>query len=141
MTPEAAPVPGGRLASTPVMAAPPRPQHVVPWSLARVPEALAPGAGTVEFAGRDAAARGGATGVTGVTHDSRAVRPGDLYAALPGSHTHGARFSAAAAAAGAAAVLTDAAGREDAVASGLPVVVVPVARRALGPDTFDFIPN
>ncbi|MBL7500358.1 UDP-N-acetylmuramoyl-L-alanyl-D-glutamate--2,6-diaminopimelate ligase [Frankia sp. CNm7] len=46
----------------------------------------------------------------GVTHDSRAVRPGDLYAALPGAHAHGADFATAAAAAGAAAVLTDAAG-------------------------------
>ena len=29
--------------------------------------------------------------ISGVTHDSHAIRPGDLYAALPGSHTHGAR--------------------------------------------------
>ena len=28
--------------------------------------------------------------VSGVTLDSRAVRPGDLYAALPGARTHGA---------------------------------------------------
>jgi len=46
----------------------------------------------------------------GVTHDSRAVQPGDLYAALPGAHVHGARFAAAAAGSGAAAVLTDPAG-------------------------------
>ncbi|RIQ30063.1 UDP-N-acetylmuramoyl-L-alanyl-D-glutamate--2,6-diaminopimelate ligase, partial [Jiangella rhizosphaerae] len=45
--------------------------------------------------------------VTGVTHDSRQVRPGDLYMALPGAVTHGARFAAAAAAAGAAAIMTD----------------------------------
>ncbi|MFT4225240.1 Mur ligase domain-containing protein, partial [Micropruina sp.] len=32
--------------------------------------------------------------VTGVTLDSRAVRPGDVYAALPGQRTHGARFAA-----------------------------------------------
>ena len=30
--------------------------------------------------------------VTGVTLDSRAVRPGDLYAALPGSRAHGAQY-------------------------------------------------
>src|SRR5437763_10017523 len=36
--------------------------------------------------------------VTGVTHDSRRVRPGDLYAALPGSSHHGARFCQPAAA-------------------------------------------
>jgi UDP-N-acetylmuramoyl-L-alanyl-D-glutamate--2,6-diaminopimelate ligase len=71
--------------------------------------------------------------VTGVTHDSRAVRPGDLYAALPGSHTHGARFTAVAAAAGAVAVLTDEPGRAEAERSGLPVVVTTAPRRVLGP--------
>ena len=48
--------------------------------------------------------------VTGITHDSTAVRPGDLYAALPGARRHGAEFAAAAVAAGAVAVLTDPAG-------------------------------
>jgi len=70
--------------------------------------------------------------LTGVTHDSRAVRPGDLYAALPGATVHGARFCAEAAAAGAVAVLTDPSGREMAVASGLPVFVVADARFRLG---------
>ncbi len=70
--------------------------------------------------------------VTGVTHDSRAVRPGDLYAALPGSRAHGAEFAAAAVQAGAAGVLTDSAGRDRAVASGAPVLVVSDARAALG---------
>ncbi|HET9630830.1 MAG TPA: UDP-N-acetylmuramoyl-L-alanyl-D-glutamate--2,6-diaminopimelate ligase [Terrabacter sp.] len=51
--------------------------------------------------------------VTGVTLDSRAVVPGDLYAALPGFNVHGARFAADAVAAGAAAVLTDAAGEAE----------------------------
>ena len=45
--------------------------------------------------------------ITGVTHDSRAVQPGDLYAALPGTHAHGGDFAAAARAAGAVAMLTD----------------------------------
>jgi hypothetical protein len=40
--------------------------------------------------------------VSGLTLDSRAVRPGDLYAALPGGRTHGARFVAAVVDAGAA---------------------------------------
>jgi UDP-N-acetylmuramoyl-L-alanyl-D-glutamate--2,6-diaminopimelate ligase len=71
-------------------------------------------------------------GVTGITHDSRLVRPGDLYAALPGSKHHGARFCADAAAAGAVAVLTDPAGRDAAVASGLPVFVVGDPRSRLG---------
>lgn len=79
-----------------------------------------------------AEAYGRGHGVTGITHDSRAVRPGDLYAALPGSSVHGARFCAAAAAAGAVAVLTDPVGREAAIRSGLPVFVVSDPRARLG---------
>jgi UDP-N-acetylmuramoyl-L-alanyl-D-glutamate--2,6-diaminopimelate ligase len=71
-------------------------------------------------------------GLTGITHDSRSVRPGDLYAALPGSTVHGGRFCEAAAAAGAVAVLTDPSGRADAIASGLPVFVVADPRARLG---------
>ncbi|WBB75318.1 UDP-N-acetylmuramoyl-L-alanyl-D-glutamate--2,6-diaminopimelate ligase [Micromonospora sp. WMMD1128] len=70
--------------------------------------------------------------VTGVTHASQEVRPGDLYAALPGARRHGAEFAAAAAGAGAVAVLTDPAGAPLAAAAGLPVLVVDDARGALG---------
>jgi UDP-N-acetylmuramoyl-L-alanyl-D-glutamate--2,6-diaminopimelate ligase len=77
-------------------------------------------------------ASGRAGGLTGITHDSRAVRPGDLYAALPGSTVHGARFCDQAAAAGALAVLTDPSGRDAAVRSGLPVLVVADPRARLG---------
>ncbi len=70
--------------------------------------------------------------VSGVTHDSRAVVAGDLYAALPGFTTHGAEFVAQAAAAGAVAVLTDPTGEERALASGLPVVVAAEPRAVLG---------
>ncbi|RAY16531.1 UDP-N-acetylmuramoyl-L-alanyl-D-glutamate--2,6-diaminopimelate ligase [Actinomadura craniellae] len=70
--------------------------------------------------------------VTGITHDSRQVRPGDVYAALPGSRAHGADFSAQAAEAGAAAILTDPAGRAGAAATGLPVLVVDEPRSRLG---------
>ncbi|MCE3554964.1 UDP-N-acetylmuramoyl-L-alanyl-D-glutamate--2,6-diaminopimelate ligase [Pseudonocardia sp. RS11V-5] len=48
--------------------------------------------------------------VTGVTHRNSDVRPGDLFAALPGARAHGADFAGAALTAGAAAVLTDPAG-------------------------------
>ena len=74
-----------------------------------------------------------ASPVTGVTHDSRAVRPGDLYAALPGARTHGAGFAASAAAAGAVAILTDAGGAAAARESGLAVLVVDDPRAVLGP--------
>ena len=70
--------------------------------------------------------------ITGVTLDSRRVRAGDLYAALPGANVHGAAFAAQAAAAGAVAVLTDPAGAQRATAAGLPAVVVPDPRAVLG---------
>lgn len=69
--------------------------------------------------------------VRGITLDSRSVGPGDLYVALSGTRVHGAKFAAAAAAQGAVAVLTDEAGREQALASGLPVVVAQDARDAM----------
>jgi UDP-N-acetylmuramoyl-L-alanyl-D-glutamate--2,6-diaminopimelate ligase len=52
--------------------------------------------------------------------------------ALPGARVHGAAFCADAAAAGAAAVLTDAGGRDRAVASGVPVFVVADPRARVG---------
>ena len=71
-------------------------------------------------------------GVTGITHDSADVQRGDLYAALPGSKHHGADFCEQAAAAGAVAMLTDPAGRDRAIRTGLPVFVVTDPRARLG---------
>ena len=48
--------------------------------------------------------------LVGITPDSRAVRPGYLFAALPGATVHGADYIPIALAAGATAILTDAAG-------------------------------
>ncbi|MFE2311014.1 UDP-N-acetylmuramoyl-L-alanyl-D-glutamate--2,6-diaminopimelate ligase [Streptomyces sp. NPDC059411] len=70
--------------------------------------------------------------ITGITHDSRAVRPGDLYAALPGAKLHGADFAAQAAALGAVAVLTDPVGADRAAATGLPVLAVADPRGRMG---------
>ncbi|CAL9431309.1 UDP-N-acetylmuramoyl-L-alanyl-D-glutamate--2,6-diaminopimelate ligase [Streptomyces griseomycini] len=70
--------------------------------------------------------------VTGITHDSRAVRPGDLYAALPGARAHGADFVTQAAGLGAVAVLTDPAGAERVAAAGLPALVVDDPRARMG---------
>ena len=58
--------------------------------------------------------------IVGVTHDSRRVRPGDLYVALPGQRFDGWDFAAAAVAAGAVAV-AGAPPREPALAAGLTV--------------------
>ncbi len=63
--------------------------------------------------------------VTAVEFDSRAIRPGGLFLALPGARVDGHRFAAAAMAAGAAGLL--AARPVDA-----PAVIVPPAPRATG---------
>ena len=70
--------------------------------------------------------------VTGITLSSRDVQPGDLYVGLKGQRHHGAAFAADAAESGAVAVLTDPEGVELAVESGLPVLVTPEPRLALG---------
>ncbi len=72
--------------------------------------------------------------VTGITVDSRAVQPGDLYVAPAGATTHGARFAGQAVKAGAVAVLTDPEGARIVEESrvGVPVLVVPSPRSALG---------
>ncbi|OIH97547.1 MULTISPECIES: Mur ligase family protein [unclassified Curtobacterium] len=75
---------------------------------------------------------GGAMTVTGTTLATDELRPGTLFAALPGRVVHGAEHAGAARAAGAAAVLTDPAGLAAARRSGLPVLVVPDVRARLG---------
>jgi UDP-N-acetylmuramoyl-L-alanyl-D-glutamate--2,6-diaminopimelate ligase len=70
--------------------------------------------------------------VSGVTAASAQVRPGDLFAGVPGAHAHGARFATEAVAAGAVAVLTDAAGAA-LLSSEVLVAVVDDVRSALGP--------
>jgi UDP-N-acetylmuramoyl-L-alanyl-D-glutamate--2,6-diaminopimelate ligase len=79
----------------------------------------------------------GAVMVTGITHASDEVLPGDLFVALPGTRVHGSAYIPAAAAAGAVAVLTDPAGAAaaagDAAVASLPTIVVDDPRAALGP--------
>ena len=70
--------------------------------------------------------------LTGITHASAEVQPGDLYVALPGRRTHGARFVGEAADRAAAAVLTDAEGALLTGAGDLPVLVVDDPRAVLG---------
>ncbi|HEY9471549.1 MAG TPA: UDP-N-acetylmuramoyl-L-alanyl-D-glutamate--2,6-diaminopimelate ligase [Propionibacteriaceae bacterium] len=76
-------------------------------------------------------AKVGGSVVSGITMDSRLVRPGDLYVALSGAHHHGAEFARQAAEAGAVAVLTDSAGGQIAQGLPLPVVVVDRPRQAM----------
>jgi UDP-N-acetylmuramoyl-tripeptide--D-alanyl-D-alanine ligase len=71
--------------------------------------------------------------VRGAAVDSRAVRAGELFAALPGERTDGHRFLGTAAAAGAAALLvSEAPAADDLAALGdVTVVLVPDVLRAL----------
>ncbi|MCG0290983.1 UDP-N-acetylmuramoyl-L-alanyl-D-glutamate--2,6-diaminopimelate ligase [Streptomyces sp. PSAA01] len=100
----------------------PRPLQVRPIPLAELADQL----------GVDAPEAPEGAAVTGITHDSRAVRPGDVYAALAGARLHGADFAAQAADLGAVAVLTDPAGAERAAATGLPVLAVDNPRGRMG---------
>ncbi|WP_410876489.1 UDP-N-acetylmuramoyl-L-alanyl-D-glutamate--2,6-diaminopimelate ligase [Nocardia sp. A7] len=70
--------------------------------------------------------------VTGIEQRSNAVRPGDLFTALPGTTSHGARFAADAIANGAVAVFTDAAGAELIGDVSVPVLVREQPRAVLG---------
>ncbi|MEU8888144.1 UDP-N-acetylmuramoyl-L-alanyl-D-glutamate--2,6-diaminopimelate ligase [Streptomyces sp. NPDC048442] len=106
----------------------PRPDRVRPTTLGELAERLgieSPGPGET----------------TGITHDSRAVRPGDIYAALPGARFHGADFASQAAELGAAAVLTDPTGAERAAATGLPVLAVENPRARMGQLAADIYGN
>jgi UDP-N-acetylmuramoyl-L-alanyl-D-glutamate--2,6-diaminopimelate ligase len=68
--------------------------------------------------------------ITGLAADSRAVKPGFLFAALAGSRTDGSRFVADALARGAVAVLTGEGGTPD-VPQGVAVAVASEPRQAL----------
>lgn len=72
---------------------------------------MAGGVKTLSDLGLHAAANREAE-ITGLSVDSRLTKPGHLFAALPGTHTHGAEFIQFALRMGAAAVLTDRAGAE-----------------------------
>ena len=99
-----------------------RPEHLSPCSV-------------LELADRfDLTTEGDLEGaaVTGVAVAASHVHLGDLYVGMRGAHTHGASFAAEARERGAVAMLTDAEGRALASGSGLPVLVAPRPREALG---------
>jgi UDP-N-acetylmuramoyl-L-alanyl-D-glutamate--2,6-diaminopimelate ligase len=68
---------------------------------------------------------------TGITSDSRSVASGDLFVALPGSSSHGARYIEEVRASGAVAVITDEAGAK-LIGEKLPAIVISNPRRILG---------
>ena len=73
--------------------------------------------------------RAAAIDVRGVTADSRAVKPGDVFVAMAGSKTDGSAFAAQAAAAGAAAIIGEKA--PPSLPTGAVFVPVANARRTL----------
>jgi len=76
--------------------------------------------------------------VSGIAVDSRAVKPGDLFFALAGSKTDGARFIDQAIALGAVAVVGD---RSPERTCSVPFVVTPNPRRALALAAAKFYPR
>jgi UDP-N-acetylmuramoyl-L-alanyl-D-glutamate--2,6-diaminopimelate ligase len=76
--------------------------------------------------------------VTGLAADSRAVRPGDLFFALAGAKTDGARFIEAAIGAGAVAVAFDHPPQDG---CRVPFVTTPNPRRALALAAASFFPR
>jgi UDP-N-acetylmuramoyl-L-alanyl-D-glutamate--2,6-diaminopimelate ligase len=82
--------------------------------------------------------RAGETAVTGLAVDSRAVKPGDLFFALAGAKTDGARFIDQAIASGAVAVAGEHLPQGDGRA---PLVATPNPRRALALAAARFYPR
>ncbi len=100
-----------------------RPTRHLPDLVARFGLVVARGGADASAAGAPGDAR---VDVTGVAVGSADVLPGDLFVALPGLRSHGARYARAAVDAGAAALLTDAAGVELLPpALGVPVLTWP----------------
>ncbi len=83
----------------------------------------------VSIAPADSALDGvpGEPGVRGVEYDSRAVRPGSVFVAVPGAHVDGHDFIARAAAAGAVAAVVE----RPVPGVGIPQIVVASSQRAL----------
>jgi UDP-N-acetylmuramoyl-L-alanyl-D-glutamate--2,6-diaminopimelate ligase len=107
------------------------PAALRPTSVAGVPlSELAAQVGAVPSEG----STGSELQITGVTLRAQDVQPGDLFAALPGGSTHGARFVPDAIERGAVAVLTDESGlaRLNRDAGVVPVLVHPQPRSVLG---------
>ena len=83
-------------------------------------------------------AQTGAIDVSGLAVDSRAVKPGDLFFALAGAKTDGARFVEAAISAGAVAIAGD---RPPVGGCRVPFVTVANPRRELALAAATFFPK
>jgi UDP-N-acetylmuramoyl-L-alanyl-D-glutamate--2,6-diaminopimelate ligase len=68
--------------------------------------------------------------ITGISQSSNNIEAGDIFIALPGEKTHGAKFASDAIKRGAKAILTDTAGA--ALITGIPVLITSNPRRSAG---------
>jgi len=106
-----------------------RPEQVKPVELARLEARFGL---TKTDGGREQAE----TAVTGISMNTADLRAGDLFVAMPGLKTHGARFAPKAIEVGAAAVVTDAAGAkllaETAGRLTVPLLILENPRARLG---------
>ncbi len=107
-----------------------RPRRVTPVPLSAIAERIAEATGTAPEVHGDPSVT-----VHGAGLRAHEVGPGELFAALAGTRAHGADFAAQALGRGAAAVLTDPEGatRPAVAGAGVPVLVHPRPREALGP--------
>src|SRR5690606_8047082 len=87
-----------------------RPEHPPMTQISVLADAIGARVEIVNAAAGDDAAR--AAAVTGIDLRAQGIRPGDVFAALPGARAHGASFAGTALERGAVAVLTDEAGRD-----------------------------
>jgi len=113
-----------------------RPNSVRPVSLAHLREhlqGLGAQVSSQPASGVQGSESGDSVEVTGISMDSRGVRPQDLYVALPGAKVHGAQFAEAALKLGASAILTDAAGAQLLGEAPVPVLVTENLREYVGP--------
>src|ERR1035438_9677104 len=104
----------------------------------RAAAAVVAGVAATEVAGVAAIEVTTATEVTGLAVDSRAVKPGDVFFALAGSKTEGARFIDPAIASGAVAVVGEHPPQGD---GRVPFVSTPNSRRALALAAAKFYPR
>jgi UDP-N-acetylmuramoyl-L-alanyl-D-glutamate--2,6-diaminopimelate ligase len=95
----------------------------------RLDELIVGGAGVLE----DARGELGATEITGLAYDSREVREGSLFFCVKGFQSDGHDFAAQAVQRGAAALVV-----ERPLGLGVPEVIVPSAREAMGPAAVRF---
>jgi UDP-N-acetylmuramoyl-L-alanyl-D-glutamate--2,6-diaminopimelate ligase len=102
-----------------------RPAHPVGQSLGQLADLVG--------AGASAGAAVPDVRITGVTLRGQNAQSGDLFAALPGASSHGARYAGDAVALGAVAMLTDPAGAAELDRGlGVPILVHPDPRSVLG---------